>query len=37
MTSLFGGFPSSFYQGYEEEWPLPQGHQDRKVIYNLYQ
>ncbi|EFA74151.1 fructosamine kinase family protein [Cylindrospermopsis raciborskii CENA303] len=36
MTELFGGFPPSFYQGYEEEFPLAQGYEKRKNIYNLY-
>jgi fructosamine-3-kinase len=36
MTYLFGGFGSDFYDGYESEWPLPEGHQKRKTVYNLY-
>lgn len=36
MTELFGGFPPSFYRGYEEVWPLEQGYGDRKDLYNLY-
>jgi len=36
MTYLFGGFGSDFYEGYQEEWPLPDGHEKRKTIYNLY-
>lgn len=36
MTSLFGGFPEAFYQGYLEAWPLPSGYQQRKGLYNLY-
>jgi len=36
MTYLFGGFSSDFYDGYESEWPLPEGHQKRKTVYNLY-
>mmetsp|Transcript_10552 Transcript_10552/g.15688 ORF Transcript_10552/g.15688 Transcript_10552/m.15688 type:complete len:355 (+) Transcript_10552:101-1165(+) len=36
MTYLFGGFGSDFYAGYEEEWPLPEGHEKRKTVYNLY-
>ena len=36
MTELFGGFSRSFYQGYEKEWPLNSGYQERKKIYNLY-
>ena len=26
----------AFYEGYEEEYPLPEGFEERKVIYNLY-
>ena len=36
MTSLFGGFGYDFYQGYESEWPLPEGHEKRREIYNMY-
>lgn len=36
MTELFGGFSSDFYEGYNEEWPIPQGYNQRKVVYNLY-
>ncbi|AMG31928.1 fructosamine kinase family protein [Grimontia hollisae] len=36
MTHLFGGFPESFYKGYEEVWPLDPGFEKRKDIYNLY-
>lgn len=36
MTELFGGFPSSFYEGYQSVWPLDAGYQQRKVLYNLY-
>jgi len=36
MTYVFGGFNADFYKGYEDEWPLPKGHEKRKVIYNLY-
>lgn len=36
MTELFGGFPSAFYQGYNEGWELDPGYQQRKSIYNLY-
>ena len=36
MTELFGGFPSAFYRGYNEVWPLDQGYQQRKTLYNLY-
>lgn len=36
MTELFGGFPASFYQGYNQAYPLDPGYHHRKVIYNLY-
>ncbi|CAN0218692.1 unnamed protein product [Laminaria digitata] len=36
MTHVFGGFPSAFYRGYEKEWPLPEGHEERQVVYNVY-
>ncbi len=36
MTKLFGGFSKSFYQGYEEIWPLPRSAINRAEIYNLY-
>jgi fructosamine-3-kinase len=36
MTHLFGSFPAQFYQAYEAAWPLPQGHQRRQTLYNLY-
>jgi fructosamine-3-kinase len=36
MTELFGGFPAEFYSAYNEAWPLAQGYQQRKTLYNLY-
>jgi fructosamine-3-kinase len=36
MTHLFGAFHASFYRGYEDEWPLPPGHEKRRDLYNLY-
>lgn len=36
MTELFGGFPTAFYQGYNAEWPLDEGYNQRKTLYNLY-
>ena len=36
MTHVFGGFSSDFYKGYEDEWPLPAGHEQRRTVYNLY-
>ncbi|MFM7314032.1 MAG: fructosamine kinase family protein, partial [Cyanobium sp.] len=36
MAQLFGGFPASFFEGYQQEWPLPRGHRARVPLYNLY-
>jgi fructosamine-3-kinase len=36
MTELFGGFPSEFYRGYNDVFPLDSGYQSRKTLYNLY-
>jgi len=36
MTYVFGGFTGDFYNGYESEWPLPEGHEKRRTVYNLY-
>jgi len=36
MTYLFGGFTRDFYDGYNSEWPLSKGHEQRRTIYNLY-
>ena len=36
MTELFGGFPAAFYGGYNQEWQLDEGYQQRKTLYNLY-
>jgi len=36
MTRLFGGFSQTFYDAYDEAWPLPTGHQERLEIYQLY-
>ena len=36
MTRLFGGFAPSFYQAYQEAWPLSPGHEVRVDLYNLY-
>jgi fructosamine-3-kinase len=36
MSELFGGFPDSFYAAYREAWPLTDGFEQRKVLYNLY-
>ncbi|HEX7047437.1 MAG TPA: fructosamine kinase family protein [Gammaproteobacteria bacterium] len=36
MTELFGGFSPAFYSAYEEEWPLEEGYEDRRPLYQLY-
>jgi fructosamine-3-kinase len=36
MTALFGGFPSAFYDAYDEEFPLAPGYEDRQPLYQLY-
>jgi len=36
MTELFGGFPSEFYRAYNEAWPLDEGYELRRPMYNLY-
>lgn len=36
MTELFGGFDQSFYQAYNEAWPLDEDYKTRKTLYNLY-
>lgn len=36
MTELFSKFPNSFYQGYNNEWPIEQDYQYRKPVYQLY-
>jgi fructosamine-3-kinase len=36
FTTLFGGFPDSFYHAYNEVWPLPEGWRERRELYNLY-
>ncbi|MFD2176695.1 fructosamine kinase family protein [Veronia pacifica] len=36
MTELFGRFPDSFYQGYNEVWPLEASYAERRDMYNLY-
>ena len=36
MTELFGGFSSEFYRAYNEEYPLAEGYERRKNLYNLY-
>ena len=36
MTELFGGFPREFYRAYDEVFPLKDGYEERKHLYNLY-
>lgn len=36
MTELFGGFGPAFYQAYQAVYPLDQGYNTRKTLYNLY-
>lgn len=36
FTHLFGGFSTTFYESYEETYPLEPGFPGRKNIYNLY-
>ncbi|NJM18071.1 MAG: fructosamine kinase family protein [Richelia sp. SL_2_1] len=36
MTEVFGGFSAAFYQGYEQVFPLDDGYERRKTLYNLY-
>jgi fructosamine-3-kinase len=36
MAQMFGGFPAAFFSGYEQEWPRPAGHPQRRKLYDLY-
>ncbi len=36
MTTLFGGFPAEFYQGYDAEFPRRKGWEQREPLYQLY-
>lgn len=36
MAHLFGGYDETFFQHYEEAWPLPQGYEVRRLYYKLY-
>ncbi len=36
FSELFGGFSPEFYRSYQDAWPLSEGYQERKPIYNLY-
>lgn len=36
MSRLFGGFSSAFYEGYNSEYPLAEGSEDRLSLSQLY-
>jgi len=36
FSEFFGGFPADFYRSYNDEWPLNEGYEKRKILYNLY-
>jgi fructosamine-3-kinase len=36
FTQMFGGFSQSFYQAYQEIFPLEPDYQDRFEVYNIY-
>lgn len=36
MTTLFGGFPSLFYESYHYHFPLPSNYQEQWRVCNLY-
>lgn len=36
MTELFGGYTDDFYHGYREVFPIHEGYERRKPLYNLY-
>ena len=36
FSKLFGDFPASFYAAYQDEFPLQDGFEQRKNLYNLY-
>ncbi len=36
MTELFNEFPDDFYHGYQAEYPLKKGYEQRKLVYNFY-
>ncbi|MBY5920481.1 fructosamine kinase family protein [Ferrimonas balearica] len=36
MSELFSRFPGDFYKGYDAEWPLDPGYNQRRPIYQLY-
>ncbi|OYD09929.1 fructosamine kinase family protein [Paludifilum halophilum] len=36
FSELFGGFPTAFYDAYQEAYPLEPGYEERKPLYQLY-
>ncbi len=36
MTYVFGGFTADFYAAYQNAWPLDDGFEMRKMLYNIY-
>ena len=36
MTELFGGFSKEFYEVYKEVFPMQDGYESRRDLYNLY-
>ena len=36
MAALFGGFPDAFFGAYAEAWPLADGAEHRRALYQLY-
>lgn len=36
MTELFGNFPQEFYAAYKEVFPMQDGYESRRDLYNLY-
>ena len=36
FTEMFGGFSPAFYQAYKQAYPVHEGYQYRKRLYNLY-
>ena len=36
MMELFGGVPPGVWNAYQEEFPLPEGWQERIPLYQLY-
>ena len=36
MAELFGGFEGAFFRSYREAWPLEDGYETRRDVYQLY-